>query len=54
LPPNRVASIFVDLQDERHTADYDNCERWSVTEVQTTLNMAHAAFVEWKSIRTDP
>jgi hypothetical protein len=47
-------SIFVDLQEERHTADYDNHEQWSVTDVQTTLNMAHAAFVAWNSVRTDP
>jgi len=54
LAVQRVASIFVDLQEERHTADYDNHEQWSVTEVQTTLNMAHTAFVEWKSVRSDP
>ncbi len=29
----RVASAFVELQEERHTADYDNHEQWSLTEV---------------------
>jgi hypothetical protein len=51
LALQRVASAFVELQEERHTADYDNHEQWSVTEVQTVLNTAHAAFQDWESIR---
>ena len=56
IPPARrqVASAFVDLQDERHIADYDNHEQWSATEVQAILNSAHSAFQNWESIRTDP
>ena len=50
----RVASAFVDLQEERHTADYDNSEQWSLTEVQAILNKARSAFQDWQSIRTDP
>jgi uncharacterized protein (UPF0332 family) len=49
-----VASAFVDLQEERHTADYDNHEQWTVTEVHATLNTARSAFQQWHSIRTDP
>lgn len=56
VPPavRSVASAFVDLQEERHTADYDNHEQWSLTEVQATLNTAETAFQDWQSIRTDP
>ncbi len=56
VPPalQQVASAFVDLQDERHTADYDNHEQWSPTDVQTILDSAHSAFQNWQSIRTHP
>jgi hypothetical protein len=54
LALQRVARAFVDLQDERHTADYDNHEQWSPTEVQRTLGIAHSAFQNWQLIRTDP
>jgi uncharacterized protein (UPF0332 family) len=50
----KIASAFVDLQEERHMADYDNHEQWTVTEVQETLNTARSAFQHWHSIRTDP
>ncbi len=49
----RVASTFVDLQEERHTADYDNPEQWSLIEVQAILNTAQAAFQDWESIHMD-
>jgi hypothetical protein len=51
---NEVASAFVDLQEERHTADYDNHEQWTLTEVQAALDTARSAFQQWQSIRTDP
>jgi uncharacterized protein (UPF0332 family) len=54
LALRRVAGAFVDLQDERHTADYDNHEQWSALEVQAMLNKAHSAFQQWQSICTDP
>src|SRR6266849_1760735 len=47
----KIASAFVNLEEERHTADYDNYEKWSVTEVQATLNTARSAFQHWRSIR---
>ena len=55
VPPEvrRVASAFVDLQEERHTADYDNHEQWSPTEVQVILNTAQTAFQDWQSINMD-
>jgi hypothetical protein len=55
VPPEvrRVATAFLDLQEERHTADYDNHEQWSLTEVQAILNTAETAFQDWQSIHTD-
>ncbi len=50
----RVASAFAELQEERHTADYDNHERWSLSEAQLLLNTTTAAFEDWESIRTHP
>jgi uncharacterized protein (UPF0332 family) len=49
----QVAHAFVELQDERHTANYNSYEQWSLAEVQATLNTAHAAFRNWQSIRSD-
>jgi hypothetical protein len=53
-PSRGSRGAFVDLQDERHTADYDNHEQWSPTDVQRTLGTARSAFQNWQSIRTDP
>jgi len=41
------------LQEERHTADYDNHEQWSLTEVQVILNTAQTGFQDWQSINMD-
>jgi len=49
-----VASAFVDLQDERHAADYDNHEQWTTTDVEKILETARSAFQDWHSISTDP
>jgi len=53
LELRRVAGAFVDLQEERHTADYDNHEHWSLTEVEEILNTAQTAFQDWQSIQMD-
>jgi len=50
----KVARAFVDLQEERQAADYDNNEQWSAMDVQTILNTARSAFRDWRTIRTDP
>ena len=56
VPPalRRVAEAFVDLQEERHLADYNNHVQWTVAEVELLLNRAQSAFDDWASIRTDP
>jgi len=53
LELRRVAGAFVDLQEERHTAAYDNYEQWSLTEVQEILSTAQTAFQDWRSIQMD-
>ena len=50
----RIAGAFVEFQEERHTADYDNHEQWTATEAEETLNTARFAFQQWDSIRADP
>jgi hypothetical protein len=56
VPPalHIVANAFVGLQEERHAADYDNNEQWSVTEVRAHLNTARSAFEAWHLINNDP
>ena len=36
-----IADEFVALQQERHTADYDNSKVWSYTEVEDAILRAH-------------
>jgi hypothetical protein len=50
----RVAQAFVDLQDDRHVADYDNFEQWTETDANAVLNVAKVALQDWASTRTDP
>ena len=49
----RVASAFVELQEARHTADYNNHKQWTFVEVAYSLNLAGAAIADWISIRND-
>lgn len=50
----RVALTFADLQELRHTADYDSHKAWSDVDVREVIAKARAAFDDWQSIRTDP
>jgi hypothetical protein len=54
LAIRKVASAFVDLQQERHAADYDNHEQWTTLDVQNILGTVRSAFQDWDSICTDP
>jgi uncharacterized protein (UPF0332 family) len=47
----RIATIFVRLQQQRETADYDNAIRWSRTEALAQIDMAQEAFDLWSAIR---
>ena len=48
-----VAQIFVQLQQRRHIADYDNTEFWTRTEALGQVESAQKAFVMWKAIRRE-
>lgn len=49
----RIANIFIRLQQQRETADYDNSIRWSRTEALTLIDMVQEAFDLWGEIREE-
>ena len=49
-----VTRIFVEMQQQRHTADYDGGGRWARTETVSRIKSVHAAFFSWKDIRDHP
>jgi len=48
-----VAKTFAQLQEKRHTADYDNTTFWTRTEALTQVKSAEQAFNTWKRIRNE-
>ena len=54
IPPelNTVAHNFIQLQQHRHAADYDNSKQWSRTDVLNVLALAPDAFTAWRAIST--
>ena len=46
-----VAQSFIQLQQHRNTADYDNSKQWSRTDVLNALTLATDAFNAWMEIR---
>jgi len=50
---NIVAHNFIQLQQHRLTADYDNAKQWSRTDVVNVLALATDAFNAWRAIRTE-
>jgi uncharacterized protein (UPF0332 family) len=48
-----VATAFVQLQDQRHTADYDNTTFWTRSEALEQVKIAEQAFVTWRAIRNE-
>ena len=48
---NTVAHNFVQLQELRHIADYDNSKQWSRTSVGVVLTLATDAFSAWSAIQ---
>ena len=47
----QVADKFVEAQQLRHAADYDNSAAWTRTEVIELINSISEAFRNWHSIR---
>jgi hypothetical protein len=49
-----VADTFIQAQQQRHTADYDNSTQWTRTEVLIQIDLVTAAFESWNTIRKEP
>ena len=49
-----VARTFVEMQQQRHTADYDGERRWARTEAVGRINSVTVAFFNWRAIRDQP
>ena len=49
----KVAQDFVQLQDRRRIADYDNTTFWTTTEALKEVTTAAKAFENWRSIRNE-
>lgn len=47
----RIASAFVDLQQQRHEADYDMNRRFTRIEVLSIIDDAERAFLDWRVVR---
>lgn len=48
-----VVDTFIEAQQQRHTADYDNPTQWTRTEVLDQITAVNAAFQSWKTIRNE-
>lgn len=48
-----VFQAFAQLQNDRHTADYDVGRIWSRLDVTTTLERADEAFMAWRTVRKE-
>ncbi|MGA3259248.1 MAG: hypothetical protein ABSE35_10235 [Bryobacteraceae bacterium] len=48
-----VAQVFVELQDNRHIADYDNTIFWTRTEALREVTTAAKAFSTWQAIKNE-
>jgi uncharacterized protein (UPF0332 family) len=51
---HHVSHTFVEAQQRRHSADYDNSKKWTRTEVSTQIDAIQQAFTEWRAIRDQP
>jgi hypothetical protein len=50
----RIADTFIRMQQDRHTADYDNSTRWTRVKTLVKIDSVESAFESWKAIRDDP
>ena len=49
-----IATTFVQLQEKRHIADYDNATFWTRTEALLHVAQVQKAFQLWETIRDEP
>ena len=56
IPPDlaTVAEVFVDLQDQRHEADYNTANRYTRQEASAAVASARRAIEAWGRIRSHP
>jgi hypothetical protein len=56
IPPELkvVARVFVDLQEARQQADYDNSRVWVSIDARNKVTDAQLAFESWAAVRTHP
>jgi hypothetical protein len=47
-----VADTFVDLQQSRHLADYDNSKVWTKVSAISRIDDATTAFQMWEQVKT--
>jgi hypothetical protein len=50
----KVARAFINLQAERHRADYNYATRFNRTDVQEKVSQVRDAFEQWARVRKDP
>ncbi len=46
----RIANAFMQLQQHRHVADYNNSKKWTRIEVLTDIELAADTFDRWDKI----
>jgi hypothetical protein len=47
---HRVANAFLQAQQLRHTADYDNATQWNRSDALTLISKVGLAFESWRAI----
>lgn len=47
------AGIFIQLQEQRHEADYNLKDPWTLTQSLKEMLAANQAFIVWREIRTE-
>ncbi|MCG3200028.1 MAG: hypothetical protein GHCLOJNM_04557 [bacterium] len=47
----RIASLFRELQEGRHRADYDLAETFTPTDAKDLVDKAEEAFLKWRDVR---
>jgi hypothetical protein len=48
-----LAGLFVQLQEQRHEADYNIKDAWTVTQALKEILAANRVFETWQEIRTE-
>ena len=50
---DQTCTTFIQTQQQRHTADYDNSKEWTRTEVLSLIANVTTAFANWRQIRNE-